>query len=113
MSQITFDQLASVFHLPMQKAAARLGVGITALKRACRRNYVLEWPYREITRYNRLIKQLNYEISVCEDEPTANRHRNNLHAIQAQLKSLMSAECMHFLFWGCHLFFDFLARVDG
>jgi hypothetical protein len=39
--------LESLFHLPQTKAAKKLGLGLTTLKKACRRFRIKVWPYQQ------------------------------------------------------------------
>eukprot|EP00951_Prasinocladus_malaysianus_P020905 scaffold172066_cov44-Prasinocladus_malaysianus.AAC.1 len=44
----TMKEVAACFHLPIEVAAKKLGVGQTWLKLLCRSNGVSRWPYRKI-----------------------------------------------------------------
>jgi hypothetical protein len=37
-----------VFHLPINAAAKALSIGVTALKKYCRREGIKRWPYRKM-----------------------------------------------------------------
>lgn len=43
-----------VFHLPIQEAAAKLGMGTTQLKKLCRLLNVEKWPYRQLQSLDRI-----------------------------------------------------------
>lgn len=45
-SDITYEELTKYFHLPTDKACKKLGVGLTILKRLCRRFGLARWPYK-------------------------------------------------------------------
>lgn len=45
-SDITYEELTKHFHLPTDKACKKLGVGLTILKRLCRRFGLARWPYK-------------------------------------------------------------------
>ncbi|ERN19410.1 uncharacterized protein LOC18447794 [Amborella trichopoda] len=44
---LTFDDVARFFSLPIAEAASLLGVCTSVLKKICRENGVLRWPYRK------------------------------------------------------------------
>jgi hypothetical protein len=47
---ITLMEISEYFDLPAQEAARRMGVGLTVLKRLCRKFGVERWPYRRPAR---------------------------------------------------------------
>ncbi|EFN53202.1 hypothetical protein CHLNCDRAFT_53892 [Chlorella variabilis] len=47
-SDVTWEALASVFHLPCAQACLALGVGLTIFKRICRKHGLHQWPYRSL-----------------------------------------------------------------
>lgn len=49
-TEITKDEIQSLFHLNAEEAAAHLGVGLTALKNMCRNNDIPRWPFRRLKR---------------------------------------------------------------
>ncbi|CAA6665411.1 unnamed protein product [Spirodela intermedia] len=46
-SRLTFDDVAKHFNVPIAEAATALGVCSSVLKRICRENGVVRWPYRK------------------------------------------------------------------
>ncbi|KAL4452682.1 hypothetical protein ABPG75_008344 [Micractinium tetrahymenae] len=48
VSEITLEDLQSAFHLPTERACVKLGVGLTILKRLCRKHGIARWPYRAL-----------------------------------------------------------------
>ncbi|KAL4421020.1 hypothetical protein ABPG77_008857 [Micractinium sp. CCAP 211/92] len=48
VSEITLEDLQSAFHLPTERACVKLGVGLTILKRLCRKHGIARWPYRSL-----------------------------------------------------------------
>jgi len=61
------DMLQSVYHLPINEAAAQLHVGVTVLKKFCRQHNVGRWPYRKLQSVDKLIRSVD-ELS--EQDPT-------------------------------------------
>ncbi|EKX44837.1 hypothetical protein GUITHDRAFT_109262 [Guillardia theta CCMP2712] len=47
------SSLQALFHLPQTKAAASLGLSLTAFKSACRRLGIARWPYERKSRRER------------------------------------------------------------
>lgn len=60
-SDITKQELETHFHIPVDVAAARLGVGVTKLKAICRGFGIMRWPYRRIRR----LQDVAQRILVC------------------------------------------------
>ncbi|GAB4815127.1 hypothetical protein N2152v2_002173 [Parachlorella kessleri] len=48
VSSITREELEQYFHLPSEKACKELGVGLTILKRVCRKLGIPRWPYNRV-----------------------------------------------------------------
>lgn len=46
--EVEIEVLQSVFHLPIEQAAKRLGMCVTVLKRICRSHGIARWPYRKV-----------------------------------------------------------------
>lgn len=42
------DTICSLFHLPIEKAARKLGIACSTLKRSCRTYGIEKWPYRQV-----------------------------------------------------------------
>ncbi|KAM0968087.1 hypothetical protein ACFX13_016813 [Malus domestica] len=57
-ASMTLDDLRDYFHLPIEKAARRLKVCPTVVKRICRRSGLNRWPSRKIRSINRQISRL-------------------------------------------------------
>jgi len=47
--ELSFEEVARHFELPLTQAAERLNVCATLVKRICRKNGVGRWPYRKLT----------------------------------------------------------------
>jgi hypothetical protein len=46
--QLKSQEVTEFFHLPLHKAASKLGISSTTLKRACRKIGIFQWPYRRL-----------------------------------------------------------------
>ena len=65
-SDITRDDLASCFHMPSEQACRKLGIGLTVLKRQCRKFGIKRWPFRKIKSLDRLINNVSQGIVPSE-----------------------------------------------
>jgi hypothetical protein len=63
---ITRDDLASCFHMPSEQACRKLGIGLTVLKRQCRKFGIKRWPFRKIKSLDRLITNVSLGLVPCE-----------------------------------------------
>lgn len=59
------EALLEVFHLPLEEAGKRLGVGTTALSRICREFNVKRWPYRKVHAKIRKVKKEKEDALLC------------------------------------------------
>jgi len=59
---ITFEELAKYFHLPINQVAKELGVCATILKKICRRNGIPRWPHRKIKSLDKMISNLEMNL---------------------------------------------------
>ena len=62
-SEITQEELSSCFHLPSEAACRKLGIGLTVLKRQCRKFGIKRWPFRKMKSLDRLITNVQAGIS--------------------------------------------------
>lgn len=49
---------SQVYHLPINEAADSLGIGVTVLKKYCRKFCIPRWPYRKLKSMDKLIESL-------------------------------------------------------
>jgi len=54
-AQIRREDLAACFHMPSELACRELGIGLTVLKRQCRKFGIKRWPFRKLKSLDRLI----------------------------------------------------------
>jgi hypothetical protein len=57
-SQLAATPPVQTFHLTLKAAAKKLGIGVTLLKKVCRKHKIKRWPYRVITSLDRMIERL-------------------------------------------------------
>ena len=53
--QLSKNDIAQTFHLPIERAARSLGVGLTVLKRQCREFGISRWPFRKMKSLERML----------------------------------------------------------
>jgi hypothetical protein len=63
---ITREDLASCFHMPSEQACRKLGIGLTVLKRQCRKFGIKRWPFRKIKSLDRLINNVSQGLVPSE-----------------------------------------------
>jgi hypothetical protein len=56
-------ELSACFHLPSEAACRKLGIGLTVLKRQCRKFGIKRWPFRKMKSLDRLITNVQAGIS--------------------------------------------------
>ncbi|KAL6746369.1 RWP-RK domain-containing protein, partial [Haematococcus lacustris] len=82
---ITKALLQEVYHLPINEAADQLGVGVTVLKKFCRRFQVERWPSRKLKSLNKLISSVE-ELHAQDPQGTSyalaelQRYREEIYA---------------------------------
>ena len=69
-SEITQEELSSCFHLPSEAACRKLGIGLTVLKRQCRKFGIKRWPFRKMKSLDRLITNVQAGISPGDQNRT-------------------------------------------
>jgi hypothetical protein len=57
-------QVQEVFHLPISEAATKLGMGVTVLKKQCRKIGIPRWPYRKLASIEKLIHSVE-KVPTC------------------------------------------------
>jgi hypothetical protein len=63
--ELTFEQLSRHFSVPIKQAAQELNVGVTVLKRQCRKLGVTRWPYRKLKSLDKLIDNVQVSASLA------------------------------------------------
>lgn len=67
IDSITLVDIAKCFHLPIREASKTLKIGVSILKRKCRKYGIPRWPHRKIKSLESLINDLevNFAMDVC------------------------------------------------
>ncbi|KAK3247247.1 hypothetical protein CYMTET_43251 [Cymbomonas tetramitiformis] len=69
-ADITKEDLSACFHLPSEAACKKLGIGLTVLKRQCRKYGIRRWPFRKMKSLDRLISNVQAGISPGDQNRT-------------------------------------------
>lgn len=87
----TMDDVAAVFHLPIDRAAKQLNVGQTWLKHMCREHGVPRWPFRKIQ--SLLSSAQRLEESIADVDPNSGdpSERERYQKVNEQIQQLYSA----------------------
>jgi hypothetical protein len=55
---LTREALEALYHLPIDQASRFLGIGITALKKNCRKFGIPRWPHRKLKSMEKLLQDI-------------------------------------------------------
>ncbi len=59
LRDISRTELEEHFHMSIETAATKLGIGLTTLKKLCRHYGIGRWPYRKVQQIVRLGRMFN------------------------------------------------------
>jgi len=82
---VTREVLATCFHLPSEQACRQLGIGLTVLKRQCRRYGIARWPFRKMKSLDRLITNVQAGLQPSESEKVRLKSVEELEAQKAAM----------------------------
>ncbi|KAJ1272300.1 hypothetical protein BS78_06G191800 [Paspalum vaginatum] len=91
IDSITLVDIAKCFHLPIREASETLKIGVSILKRKCRRYGVPRWPHRKIKSLDSLIYDLEY---VLTREDTQQEQQLEEERLAAAIKALTKRKSM-------------------
>ncbi|GAB2265060.1 hypothetical protein Dimus_000127 [Dionaea muscipula] len=63
---LEYEEIQKYFEMPISKAAKKLGVGLTVLKKRCRELDIRRWPHRKIKSLKSLIRNVQ-ELGLMEE----------------------------------------------
>ncbi len=92
------SSLSQVYELPINEAASELGIGVTVLKKFCRKFAVGRWPYRKLTSVDKLIQTV--EDSAAENPDMAMVRGDRGHQPCATDIDIRSAVTFLCTLWG-------------
>merc|ERR1712137_1335508 len=84
--EFTSNDLAKFYHLPINDAAAKLGICSTLLKKLCRKNGVSRWPHRKVKSVELLIQQCQDHLN---DHPSDQSVQEQLQQLKQKLQVLL------------------------
>lgn len=102
-SNLTLDQLSACFHMPSDQACKQLGIGLTVLKRLCRKYEIKRWPFRKMKSLDRLIRNVKsgnlaskVKTRISELEATKRMlQENKIQDLDVQTRKLQQAFSKH------------------
>ena len=75
---ITLEDIAQCFEMPIRDASQILGISLTQLKRLCREYNISRWPYRRLNSIQRRIDVLVIMLKRCEESGDAKCYHQTL-----------------------------------
>ena len=87
---LTIDDLRGFFHLPIVEVAKQLGTCTTALKKICRKNKIMKWPYRQIRSITKSIQSL--EMASLNDtlpDDLKSQYREQIYELQKAIDEIV------------------------
>ncbi|KAK9813220.1 hypothetical protein WJX72_010939 [[Myrmecia] bisecta] len=82
---LTLEALQAHYHLPSAEAANNLGVGVTVLKKCCRKLGIRRWPYRKLKSMDNLIEGVQH--AKLADSAAVTEATETLRAQQYQMRN--------------------------
>jgi len=84
---ISFDELAQYFHLPINQVAKELGICATILKKTCRKNGIPRWPHRKIKSLDNRIA--NLQVNLDKNPQDRDDIAKEINLLQAKKGEIM------------------------
>lgn len=85
---LSYDELSCWFHVPINAAAQRLGVCVTALKKQCRKHGIARWPHRKLKSLDKLKEKLEKEEATAADKEY---YKHEIHSIAQKKEHIFRA----------------------
>lgn len=85
---LKYQDLVRCFHLPINSAALKLGVCVTALKKQCRKHGILRWPHRKLKSLDKLKEKLEREEATAADKEY---YKHEIHSIAKKKDHIFGA----------------------
>ncbi|XP_016471868.1 protein RKD4-like [Nicotiana tabacum] len=77
---LELDEIQRYFHVPINKAAKELRVGLTVLKKRCRELNIMRWPHRKIKSLQTLIDSVK-EMGLTSEVEMLEEHQRMLEKV--------------------------------
>ena len=100
---MSLEELSAYFHMPSDQACKQLGIGLTVLKRLCRKYNIKRWPFRKMKSLDRLIDNvksgnLASKVNTTVAELEAKKlmlQENKIQDLDTQTRKLQQAFSKH------------------
>lgn len=90
--KLRLKDFAGYLHLPIEEAARRMNICPTVMKKICRRDGLLRWPYRKIRSIHRKISNRSKTLSAGNlDAQERERAQADILDLQQQLATISEA----------------------
>ncbi|XP_019188885.1 PREDICTED: uncharacterized protein LOC109183155 [Ipomoea nil] len=90
--KLRLKDFAGYLHLPIEEAARRMNICPTVMKKICRRDGLLRWPYRKIRSIHRKISNRSKSLSAGNvDAQERERARADILELQQELARISEA----------------------
>ena len=87
---LSLDQIQECFGMPIVDAAARLGVGLTVLKKLCRQYGVPRWPHRKMKSLECLISNIEAIAANDPEQKLAAETNSTVNELRTQHQIMLS-----------------------
>jgi len=89
-ASVKLEELSQYFNLPEKAVAQKMGICLTSLKKVCRENGIMRWPFRKLKSLERTMKKVNADSNSI----SAQIGRSKTHAAHGSAdESSSSREC--------------------
>ncbi|CAH9132637.1 unnamed protein product [Cuscuta epithymum] len=88
--KLKLKDFAGYLHLPIEEAARRMNICPTVMKKICRRDGLVRWPYRKVRSIQRKIVNKSKSLSV-NDAEVRDRAQVEILELQQQLANISEA----------------------
>ncbi|KAK4372994.1 hypothetical protein RND71_008378 [Anisodus tanguticus] len=88
--KLRLKDFAGYLHLPIETAAKKLNICPSVMKKVCRRDGLLRWPYRKIKSIRRKISQREKSLSSNDIEERANA-KADIEKLEQELSNIFEA----------------------
>jgi hypothetical protein len=85
--RVTENKLREHFHLPLTEVAKKFGMCNTAFKKLCRKQGIMQWPYRTLRSLEKKMASLRAEQKFSNDN---NQIEEQISKLQAKREQILS-----------------------
>jgi hypothetical protein len=95
LCRVTENKLREHFHLPLTEVAKKFGMCNTAFKKLCRKQGIMQWPYRTLRSLEKKMASLRAEQKFTNDNLQIEEQMAKLQAKREQILSGSGANISH------------------